>query len=229
MADAAARRLQVRTPAHRHRVRDGPPRGRPGPAGLRRLDTLHRPGRRDPARRDAVRGDAAAGVQPCLPQGPGTARRAGGPARLASAVRPALDDLLGTLVRETRGRGARLEPGVGIPALQHDGAGRRRGDGRGPRTLADDRARARGRHAGERVRHARDGAGAVPAGHGAGRGRQARGAGVSGMDPDSGNEGRRRSRRATTRRRRTRAPATGRRWSSSSARRSQRSTRTRRL
>ena len=46
-----------RPPGHLHRVRDRPPRGRRGAAGLRRLDRLHRPGCQDAARQDAVQID----------------------------------------------------------------------------------------------------------------------------------------------------------------------------
>ena len=77
-ATAAAGGLQGQAPGHLHRVQNGRPRGQSGPAGLRRLDGLHRPGREDAARRDAVRRNAAAGVQTRLPAEAGTAPQAGG-------------------------------------------------------------------------------------------------------------------------------------------------------
>ena len=47
VADAAAGGLQGRALGHRHRVQEGPPLGQSRPAGLRHLDRIHQPGRRD--------------------------------------------------------------------------------------------------------------------------------------------------------------------------------------
>ena len=153
---------------------------------FRRLDRLHRPGRRDTPRRDAVQGNADSGLQPGLPEDPGAAPRAGGPARLAAAVRPALDNLLVALVRAPRGRGSGPVARVGVPALQHDGPGRGRRDGRRPRPLADDRPRARAGNTGLPVRLSCQGAGPVPAGHNAGIRQETPGTSVPGLGPTPG-------------------------------------------
>ena len=95
----------------------------------------------DAAGRNAVRGVAAAGLQPGTPEGAATAPETSGSAPVAAAVRPALGNLLVALVRATRRGNRRSVTGVGVPALQHDGAGRGRRDGRRPRPFLDDLAR----------------------------------------------------------------------------------------
>ena len=95
-AEAATRGFQGCPAGHRQLGQAVPQQGRRGPAGLRHLERLHRPGRRDAARRDAGRRNAASGVQPGLPEGTRNARRTGRSTRPDAAVRPAVEKLPAT-------------------------------------------------------------------------------------------------------------------------------------
>ena len=99
---AAAGVLQGRAPEHLDRVHDGSARSRCGPPGLRRLDRLQRPQKRDGARRVA-----AAGVQLGGPGGSRRAARNGGSTPVDAAVRPAVAKLPATRNAQVRAKGRR--------------------------------------------------------------------------------------------------------------------------